>query len=480
MDRMAATIVSTDLPGRLDRLPWARWHWRVVIALGVTWILDGLEVTLVGAIAGVLAEADTLALTESQIGMAASAYLAGAIVGALIFGWLTDRLGRRRLFLVTLAIYLAATVCTALSWSFASFAVFRFATGLGIGGESSAMNSAIDELIPARVRGRVDLAVNGSYWLGTALGALATLLLLDARLVPRAIGWRLVFALGALLGGAVLLVRQHLPESPRWLLLHGHTDEARRVVEQIERLVEHETHRPLPDPPPPIPIAAHGRVGFAAAARVILRSHRRRAVLGLGLMVAQAFAYNALFFTFALLLHRFYGVPSERVGLYLVPFALGNALGPFTLGRLFDTVGRRVMISLTYGLGGALLLLTGWLFARGVLDATTQTAMWCAVFFVTSSAASSAYLTVSELFPVEIRGLAIALFYVAGLAVGGVAAPWIFAALVESGSRERVFVGYAIGAALLEGAALLGAVLGVPAERKSLESIATLEDVRAT
>jgi MFS family permease len=459
------------VPARLDRLPWSRWHVRLVIALGITWLLDGLEVTLVGSLSGVLGEPSTLHLADSQIGLAASAYLLGAISGALLFGRLTDALGRKRLFLVTLAVYSVATVCTALSWGFASFAFFRFVTGAGIGGEYAAINSAIDELVPARVRGHTDLAINSTYWAGTALGSASTLVLLNPSILPHSVGWRICFGLGALLGAAVLLVRRHVPESPRWLLLHGRAARAEAIATEIEADVAR-TEGALPPPPPPRQLRVQGTVGLRHVARVLLRQHLRRTVLGLALMIAQAFAYNAIFFTYALVLGRFYGVPSDRVGLYLLPFAAGNLLGPFVLGRLFDTVGRRRMIALTYGTSGLLLVATGWAFARGWLDATTQTALWCAVFFVASAAASSAYLTVSELFPVELRGLAIAVFFAVGTAAGGLAAPAVFGALIETGSRVQVMKGYLVGGALMLGAAAVAAFLGVAAEGKSLEALA--------
>jgi len=467
----AGTQFTTDLTARLDRLPWSAWHWRVVIALGITWILDGLEVTVVSAVASVLAEPGTLALTEKEIGLAGSAYLAGAIGGALFFGRLTDRLGRKKLFLVTLGIYLASALLTALSWNFLSFAIFRAMTGAAIGGEYAAINSAIDELLPARVRGRCDLAINGSYWGGTILGALASLVLLDPHLMPHTLGWRLCFGLGVLLGGAILLVRRHVPESPRWLLLHGHLAEAERVVGEIEAEVSR-TAGPLPPPGPPARLKVHGTVTFKHIAQVLLEHHRARTVLGLVLMIAQAFAYNAIFFTYALVLSRFYGVPSGRAGLYLLPFAVGNLLGPLVLGHLFDSIGRRRMISATYAISGFLLVLTGVLFLEGSLNAVTQTLMWSAVFFVASAAASSAYLTVSELFPVELRGMAIALFYAVGTAAGGLAAPALFGALIQSGSRTQVFIGYLVGAGLMAAAAGVAAKIAVDAEGKSLEALA--------
>jgi MFS family permease len=468
------TRFDTDVPQRLDRLPWSRWHWRVVIALGITWALDGLEVTLVGAIAPVLRERDTLNLTEGQIGATASAYLFGAIAGALVFGRLTDLFGRKRLFLVTLGVYLCGTAASGLAWSFASFAFFRALTGAGIGGEYSAVNSAIDELLPARVRGRADLAINSTYWFGTAIGALTSLVVLNTDALPHAIAWRVVFGIGAVLGLSILFIRHHVPESPRWLLLHGRVDEADRVLREIEAQVERSHGAPLPPPAKAEPLEAKGRVTFTAIARVLLKRHLRRTILGLSLMIAQAFAYNGVFFTYALVLARFYGVPAGRIGLYLLPFAAGNLLGPLVLGHLFDTVGRRRMIALTYVTSGLLIALTGYGLAHGWLDAVTQTVMWCIVFFVASAAASSAYLTVSELFPVELRGMAIALFYAVGTAAGGLAAPALFGFLVQTGSREQVFAGYLVGAGLMVGAGIVAAVLGVPAEGKSLETLSEL------
>jgi MFS family permease len=464
---------ESDVPARLDRLPWSRWHARAVLALGITWILDGLEVTLVGSVASVLREPETLHLSDAQIGAAASAYLAGAIAGALVFGRLTDTLGRRRLFFITLSIYLGATLMTGLSWGFASFAFWRAITGAGIGGECAAVNSAIDELMPAYVRGRVDLVINSTYWIGTALGAASTILLLDPRFVPTFLGWRVAFVLGAALGGFVLVVRRHLPESPRWLLLHGRVDEAERVVAAIEADVARDKG-PLPAPGPPVRLKAHGSIGFREIARILFRKYRRRTILGLSLMASQAFAYNAIFFTYALVLSRFYDVRAHDVGLYLLPFAASNLLGPIVLSRLFDTVGRRPMIALSYATAGILLAITGGLFGQGSLTAVSQTALWCGVFFVASAAASSAYLTVSELFPVELRGMAIAFFYAVGTAVGGLFAPLILGALIESGSRPRVALAYVFGGALFLAGAAAAAIFGVAAERKSLEEIAAM------
>ena len=460
-----ATITS-DVPARLDRLPWSGWHWKVVIALGVSWLLDGLEVTVVGALGPTLGRDDTLALSAGQIGWAASAYIAGAVLGALFFGRLADHLGRKKMFLVTLAVYLVATVLTALSFNFVSFAVCRFLTGFGIGGEYAAINSAIDELIPARVRGAVDLGINGTFWVGAALGALLSIFLLDTSLIKAELGWRLAFGLGAILGFAILLVRRHVPESPRWLIRHGRVDEARRVVEAIEK-----------------EIGVTGPVSASLSMRAIpavpwkeiishlLGRYRRRTVLGLSLMASQALFYNAIFFTYALVLSRFYAVPDARVGYYLFPFALGNFLGPLALGRLFDAWGRRRMIAATYGIAGISLFITGYLFCREAVDALELSLLWSAIFFVASAAASAAYLTVSEVFPVEMRAVAISLFYAAGTALGGLAGPPLYGALIESGSRAALFGAYAFAAALMCGAALVALFLGVDAERKPLEEV---------
>ena len=468
-------MLETDLPGRLDRLPWSRWHWRVVLALGITWLLDGLEVTLVGAVANVLGSPETLHLTDRQVGESVSAYLAGAVVGALFFGRLTDRLGRKKLFFVTLAVYLGATFLTALSTSFVTFALFRALTGAGIGGEYSAINAAIDELLPARVRGRADLMINGTYWLGAALGSASTLLLLDTKLVPLWLGWRVCFGLGGVLGLAILFTRRHLPESPRWLLMHGHRAEAEKVVTAIEKEIEASGH--ILSPPDKLSMVdTQADTSWGRIFQVLLVKNRKRAVLGFALMVAQAFAYNGVFFTYPLVLGTFFGVPADSIGLYLLPFSLGNLFGPFALGPLFDRFGRRVMIATTYIVTGVLLAFAGWAFRAELVTSGQLTFLWCLVFFVASAAASSAYLTVSELFPVELRGMAIAIFYAIGTGAGGVAAPALFGALVGTGSRMGVLWGYLVAAALMIAAGLVAAALALPAEGRSLEEIAEMED----
>jgi MFS family permease len=466
----AVAIIETDVPARLDRLPWGRFHSLVVAALGITWILDGLEVTLAGSVAGVLKQGTTLGLSNTDIGLASSAYVTGAVLGALFFGWLTDRLGRRKLFFITLAVYMTAAAATGLSWNLASFVLFRFLTGAGIGGEYAAINSTIQELIPCRYRGWTDLAINGSFWVGAALGAGGSVLLLDPHLFPANIGWRLCFMIGAGLSVVIFVMRLWLPESPRWLLTHGRAPEAQRVVEGIERRFATARWRP-PGDVARIRFRGPHRIAFAEVFHSLFWVHRRRALVGLSLMAAQAFFYNAIFFTYALVLTDFYGVPAERIGWYILPFAAGNFLGPLLLGHFFDSIGRKPMIAGTYILSGLLLAATGYLFWHGALSAAGQTVAWMVVFFFASAAASSAYLTVSETFPLELRALAIAIFYAIGTGLGGIAGPLLFGRLIETGSRGEVFIGYLIGAALMLGAAVVLLIWGVAAERKPLEAV---------
>jgi MFS family permease len=463
---------DTDVPSRLDRLPWGRFHTLVVVALGITWILDGLEVTLAGSVAAALKQSPVLRFTNADVGLASSAYVAGAVCGAVLFGWLADRLGRRKLFFITLAFYIAATVATGLSWNFWSFALFRFLTGAGIGGEYTAINSAIQELVPARYRGWTDLAINGSFWVGAAVGALGSVLLLNQPAFGPDTGWRLCFLVGAGLGLFIILMRLWIPESPRWLVIRGRLQEAQSIVSAIEqRLVAHgwtQTEVGISRSR----LRSRGHARFGEVLDVLFRVHRRRALVGLSLMTAQAFFYNAIFFTYTLVLTDFYGISASRVGLYILPFALGNFLGPLTLGRLFDSLGRRKMIAGTYIASGLLLAITGYLFQQGVFTAWTQTIAWMIVFFFASAAASSAYLTVSETFPLEVRALAIALFYAIGTGLGGIAGPALFGSLIETGSRSEVLIGYLIGSALMVAAGLIAAIWSVAAERQPLESVA--------
>lgn len=462
-------IVETDIPARLDRLPWSPFHTLVVVALGVTWILDGLEVTLAGSVSGALKESPVLRFSNTQVGIAGAAYLAGAVLGALFFGWLTDRLGRKKLFTITVLVYLAATAATAFSWNFWSFILFRFLTGMGIGGEYTAINSTIQELVPARVRGWVDLVINGSFWLGAALGAVGAIVLLNPAVIDPEYGWRFAFFIGSALGLIILWLRRWIPESPRWLINHGRPEEAETIVRRIEAMSGVAT--PEPGTLAPIRLRPRRFTPMREVFRSIFVVHRPRALVGLALMASQAFFYNAIFFTYALVLTDFYQVPSQSIGWFILPFAAGNFLGPLILGRFFDTVGRRTMIALTYALSGVLLTGTGWLFWQDVLTASQLTLCWSVVFFFASAAASSAYLTVSETFPIEMRAFAIAVFYAIGTGVGGVAGPWLFGALIDTGSRGSVFGGYLFGAVLMLGAAFVAWRYAVAAERRALEDV---------
>ncbi|MEV0206269.1 MFS transporter [Streptomyces sp. NPDC050788] len=466
--------VTTNIPARLDRLPWSRWHWTIVIGLGTVWILDGLEVTVVGNIASRLSEPGSgLPITSGQItGLAAALYVAGACVGALFWGRLTDRFGRKKLFMITLVVYLAATALTAVSFSTWWFFAFRFLTGFGIGGEYAAINSAIDELIPAAYRGRVDLIINGSFWLGAVGGSLLSIVALNTDIFAKDVGWRLTFALGAVLALVILLVRRHVPESPRWLLIHGRDREAEEIVTSIEERVEAEKGEPLDRPQSEITINQRHSVTFREIARTLFTDYRKRSVLGFSLFIGQAFLYNAITFGFGAILTKFFDVPTGDTGYYFAVIAIGNFCGPLLLGKLFDTVGRRVMISGTYLLSGILLFGTAWLFDQGSLSAGTLTACWCAVLFFASAGASSAYLTVSEIFPMETRAMSIAFFYALGTAAGGISGPLLFADLTSTGKVADTVLAFQIGAGLMVAAGLVAAFLAVRAERRSLEDIA--------
>ncbi|MDV2983061.1 UNVERIFIED_CONTAM: MFS transporter [Methylobacteriaceae bacterium AG10] len=471
-ERVAAgTVIDTDISARLDRLPFGRFHTLVIVALGITWVLDGLEVTLAGALVGALRK-EPMAFTEFDVGLAASSYLVGAVVGAVGFGWLTDRIGRKKLFFITLALYLMATAATGLSWNIWSFCLFRFLTGAGIGGEYTAINSTIQELIPARVRGWTDLVINGSFWIGAALGSFLSIALLRPEWIDPAWGWRIAFFVGGGIGLVILLLRTWIPESPRWLVTHGYAAEADRVVTGIEkRFTDDGITLPPPDESRRLKLKVRSHTPLSEVAQAMFVTSRRQTMVGLALMISQAFFYNALFFTYALVLERFYDVPGGDVGWYLLPFALGSFLGPLVLGRLFDTVGRRPMIGFTYGISAVLLAVVGFVFRADLLGPVGQTAAWMGVFFFASAAASSAYLTVAETFPLEIRALAIAAFYAIGTGIGGVSGPLLFGTLVETGSRDLVLVGYLIGAGLMAVAAVVGWIWGTAAEGKSLEDV---------
>jgi MFS family permease len=465
-------VVRTNVPARLDRLPWSRWHWRILVGLGTVWILDGLEVTIISNISGQLAKPGSgIHITQSQVtGFGGAAYVAGACSGALFFGWLTDRFGRKKLFMITLGVYLLATAMTAFAFAPWWFFLFRFVTGLGIGGEYSAINSAIDELIPARHRGKIDIIINGTYWFGAAVGALLTVPVLTQ--LPTGLGWRLAFGLGFLLGLVILLVRRTVPESPRWLFIHGRDRDAEQLVARIEQQVQQDTNTHLSQPDRYITVRQRRSVGFGLIAKVMFTRYPRRSILGFSLFVGQAFLFNAIIFVFAQILQTFFHVPPGHTGYYFAVIASGNLLGPLLLSRLFDTLGRKVMISSTYLLSGALLLGTALLFDQDALTATTLTACLSAVLFFASAGASSAYLTVSEIFPLETRALAIAFFYAIGTAAGGIAGPLVYARLVGTGKLSDTALAFTIGASLMIAAGLIEAILGIRAERRSLEDIA--------
>jgi len=463
------------VPARMDRLPWARFHTRLVIALGVAWVLDGLEITIASLVGPVLQSEHTLHLSSVEVGTSASVYLVGEVAGALFFGYLSDRLGRRRLFIATLGLYLIANGLTAFAFTYAIFVFFRFFAGAGIGGEYAAINSAIDELIPANYRGHTDLAINGTYWLGALIGALGEYVLLNPRLLPIDLGWRIGLFVGPLIGVLIWRLRGALPESPRWLLMHGYAEEAERTVTEIERQVEASGHELAPvDDRKALEVRALRPLGYVTLGKVLLGAYPSRSVLSLSLMISQSFLYNAIFFTYGLVLTHFYDVPGPAVPKFFFAFAAGNLLGPLTIGRLFDTIGRKPMIAGTYAASGLLLAVSGYLFAVGALNAVTQTVLWSVIFFIASAAASSAYLTCSEIFPLEIRAQAIALFF-AIAQICGAAGPWIFGHLIGDQQRPdptRLFYGYLFAAVVMVYAAVLEALIGVKAERASLEDIA--------
>jgi MFS family permease len=472
----SASVIRSLIPARVDRLPWSPFHTRMVIALGVAWVLDGLEITVASSVAGALTKTDTLHMSSTAVGAIATVYLVGEVVGALGFGRLSDRLGRRKLFMVTLGVYLIGSGLTALTlgagtgWVIYLYAT-RFIAGTGIGGEYAAINSAIDEMIPARYRGRIDIAVNGTYWGGAILGTVGTLLFLHV--LPPHLGWRLAFVIGPVLGLVILLVRRNLPESPRWQLMHGKAAEAEQTIEYIEREVA-SSGRQLPpvDDSRAIEIRPAPHVGYVRLALVLFRDYWPRSALGATLMITQSFLYNAIFFTYTLVLTKFYGVSANNAPYYLIAFAAGNLIGPLTIGRLFDTIGRKQMIAGTYITSGVLLAVTAYLFDQGTLTATTQTIAWCVIFFFASSGASAAYLTVSEIFPLEVRAQAIAVFFAIAQCFGALG-PVLYGHLIGTGSDPfKLFVGYLIGAGAMVLGGVVEIILGVAAEGKSLEDVA--------
>ena len=466
------STIETRIPARLDRLPWSKFHWRVLIGLGTVWILDGLEVTMVGSVASRLTEKGSgITISTGQIGTAAAFYVAGACIGALFFGQLTDRFGRKKLFTITLGVYIVATVATAFAPTALYFFVARFITGAGIGGEYAAINSAIDELIPARARGRVDLMINGSYWLGSAAGSAAALVLLSS-LFATNVGWRLAFGIGAVLGVGILIVRRSVPESPRWLFIHGRDDEAERIVDSIEREVREESDEKLSEPEDSMRVEQRKTISFREIAHVAFTKYPKRALLGLALFVGQAFMYNAVTFDLGTIFTEFYKVSSGTVPVFIIIFALSNFMGPLLLARLFDTVGRKPMIAGTYLISAALITVTAILFSSGSLSKWGFQGMIVLTFFFASAGASAAYLTVSEIFPMETRALAIAFFFAVGTALGGITGPLLFGKFIASGDETQVAIGFFIGAALMALGGITEIFFGVKAEGQKLEDIA--------
>ncbi len=449
----------------------------LVVALGVAWVLDGLEITIASNVSTLISKHQSLNLSSSEVAFAiGTVYLLGEVAGALFFGRLSDRWGRRNLFMITLGVYLFGGLMTGFTlgrsegwvyWLWAS----RFIAGMGIGGEYAAINSAIDELIPAKYRGRVDVMVNGTYWGGAFLATIVTLLV-EHNISPT-YSWRVAFLTGPVLGFVILFVRKNLPESPRWLLMHGREEEAEAQVKRIEEAAQ-ATGGTLGevDKSKEIEVAPTSNIGFIALARTLFVTYPRRAILGATLMITQSFLYNAIFFTYAIVLTKVYGVSSNDTPYYFMFFALGNLSGPLTIGRLFDSVGRRRMISGTYIVAGSLLIISAILFDAGTLNATTQTICWCVIFFFASAGASAAYLTVSEIFPVEVRAKAIAVFFAIAQTFGSIG-PWLYGMLIGNGQDHfKLFVAYLIGAAVMIIGGAVEIVLGVAAEGRSLEDLA--------
>ncbi|HEX9338863.1 MAG TPA: MFS transporter [Pseudonocardiaceae bacterium] len=469
-------VIRSLIPARIDRLPWSGFHTRLVVALGVAWILDGLEISVASAVEGALTKPNTLNMSAAGSTTVATIYLIGEVVGALVFGMFADRWGRRKLFMITLGVYLvgsglsAATSGAGNGWI--AFLYFtRFIAGTGIGGEYAAINSAIDELIPARYRGRIDIAVNGTYWAGAIIGTFATFLFLNT--LSPSVGWRLGFLLGPVLALVIIFVRRNLPESPRWQLMHGQAEAAEASIASIEQEVR-DSGRTLEDVDEArsIDIRPAERTGYFALSRVLFRDYFPRSVLGLGLMVTQSFLYNAIFFSYTIVLTVFYHV-NGNAALYGIAFAIGNLIGPFVLGPLFDTVGRKKMISGSYLIAGVLLGVSAFMFNAHLLNAATQTLAWVIIFFFASAGASAAYLTVSEIFPQEVRAKAIAVFFSIAQIVGALATVF-YGSLIDKNHPDfnKLFIGYMVGAVIMIIGGIIAVFFGVSAEGKSLEDVA--------
>jgi MFS family permease len=470
-----APAIRSLIPARIDRLPWSRFHTRMVMALGVAWILDGLEITIAANVGPDLTQKTTLHMSAGGVADIATWYLIGEIIGALFFGQLSDKLGRRNLFMVTLGVYLVGSGLTAATPVGGHWFLFLYATriiaGSGIGGEYAAINSAIDEMIPAKYRGTVDLAVNGTYWAGAILGTVVTLWVLNN--VAPDLGWRYAYLVGPVLALIIIYVRRNLPESPRWQIMHGREEAAEASIAEIEADVER-TKGALPpvDESQAIDIRPTEKIGYLRLLKVLFQHYPGRSVLGASLMITQSFLYNAIFFTSGLVLEFFFKVSPTDTGYYFFAFAAGNLLGPLTIGRLFDTIGRKKMISGTYIISGVLLIVTAQLFKAGDLTATTQTICWAVVFFFASAGASAGYLTVSEVFPLEVRAKAIAVFFAIAQVFGTLGSHW-YGHLIGTGhDRNTLYAGYLVGAIAMILGGLVAVFFGVAAEGMSLEDVA--------
>ena len=468
--------IRSLIPARIDRLPWSKFHTRLVMALGVAWILDGLEITIASNVGPDLTLHNTLNMSAGAVSDIAWWYLIGEVIGALFFGRLSDKLGRKNLFMITLGVYLVGSGLTACTPDGGHWFIFLYATrviaGMGIGGEYAAINSAIDEMIPAKFRGRIDLAVNGTYWAGAILGTVVTLWALNH--VDAAWGWRVAYFVGPVLALCIILVRRNLPESPRWQIMHGRQVEAERTINEIEQQVS-ATRGPLPpvDESKELEIHPAAQIGYVTLLRTLFRVYPGRSTLVAALMITQSFLYNAIFFTSSLVLEYFFHVKATDTGYYFFAFAAGNLLGPLTLGRLFDTIGRKKMISSTYITAGLLRVITAVLFKQGDLTATTQTICWAVVFFFASAGASAGYLTASEVFPLEVRAKSIAVFFAIAQLFGAFGTHW-YGHLIGNGTdRNSLFLGYMVGAVAMILGGVAAIFFGVNAEGKSLEDVAT-------
>src|ERR1700734_59816 len=479
--RMAAVTerqqqpIRSTVPARLDRVRWTPFHTRLVVGLGAAWVLDGLSITIASSVTSKLTQPNTLDLSTAQAASIGTLYLVGEVIGALVFGRMSDTLGRRKLFTWTLAVYLFGTALTALTPKGSGWIVYLYATriiaGTGIGGEYSAINSAIDEMMPARYRGRTDVWINGTYWLGAIIGTFATFLLLST--LRTSVGWRICFLVGPALAFVIIFIRRNLPESPRWLITHGRVQEAEEAVRRIEEaaLRDGQHLEPVPESAA-ITIVPEKRYGYLTLLRVAFRQYPKRAILGASLMITQSFLYNAIFFTYALVLTKFYHVSNNAVPLYGLAFAVGNLAGPLLLGHLFDSVGRKKMISGTYLISGGMLAFSAWLFAAGILSAAGQTFIWIIIFFFASAGASAGYLTVREIFPIEIRAEALAVFFALATIIGAVG-PAFYGVLIGNGSnRANLAIGYLVGGGIMIIGGVVEAMFGINAEGKSLETIA--------